>query len=98
MHFCIYHIIPKPHHPNYSVIGGGYVHCWINHADAEQAWAQVEHHLDLADWIIQSREHSAPVSRADYTAADEDELECFDKAQREEIALIFHIWPPEDRD
>lgn len=98
MYFCIYQALPKATHPGYAVIGGAYVHCWIQAPSEAQARRTLRDRLNEAGWEVQSETHLGAARREDYLDVDDGEaLACFDEAERTGEAYMCITWPPENR-
>ncbi|MGB5233905.1 MAG: hypothetical protein WBN85_01835 [Candidatus Macondimonas sp.] len=74
-----------------GVLGGAYVHCWVNRESAEIASFHAASRLRDAGWIIDSGSEPVLVRREDFLH-DEVALEGFDMATREGDALQMHGW------
>lgn len=74
-----------------GVLGGAYVHCWVNRESAEIAYFHAASRLCDAGWVIDSGSEPALVWREDFLH-DEVALEGFDMAVREGDALQMHGW------
>ena len=98
MYFCIYQALATPAHPSHDIIGGAYVHCWIEAPDEAQARRIARERLSEAGWAVEAETHVAIARRDDYLDVDDGEaLTCFDTAEREGEAYRFITWPPENR-
>lgn len=74
-----------------NVLGGAYVHFWVDQASSEAASAQAVERLRADGWTIVSCSEAIPVSRDDFLH-DETALEGFDNASREGDAAQLHGW------
>lgn len=74
-----------------GVLGGAYVHCWVDRESAEMASFHAAGRLRDAGWIIDSGSEPVLVRREDFLH-DEEALEGFDMAVREGDALQMHGW------
>lgn len=95
MFFYIYDVIPKETHPQHGLLGGAYVHCWLDLATDEAARAQAQARLDEAGWLIRTCQHQAEVDLEDYLD-DEEGRDGFKQAQKAREAYVFHVWPLEE--
>lgn len=95
MFFYIYEVAPKESHPQHGMLGGAYVHCWLDLATQEEAHGLASSRLDDAGWIIRACQHQAEVGLEDYLN-DEEAMDYYKQAQKAREAYVFHVWPLED--
>ncbi len=74
-----------------GVLGGAYVHCWIDRPSSEAASAHAAGRLRAEGWVIESCSEPVLARREDFLH-DEVALEGFDMAVREGDALQMHGW------
>lgn len=74
-----------------SILGGAYVHCWVDRESAETASFHAAGRLRDEGWIIDSCSEPVLARREDFLH-DEVALEGFDMAAREGDALQMHGW------
>jgi hypothetical protein len=77
--------------------GGAYINAWVDASTREEALDRAQRGIRDAEWIVESVEDVALLSRADYEG-DHTGLQYFDQALIDKEVLVFHTWPVEPQE
>lgn len=86
-----HHVVPKPNHPEYAKIAGGYAVSFVNHTDLAVAAKVAEADIDEI-WEVESLEESSAHEREDYLR-DTENLVCYEQALIDFVVTIIHTYP-----
>ena len=91
MYFLLYLAHPKPDHPEYGVVDGAYVSCWINDPVEASADSAARELIDSDGWDIEERDEAYRVSYKQYPPGHES-YEYVEQARIDGMCAVFHRW------
>ena len=91
MYFLLYLAHPKPDHPEYGVVDGAYVSCWVSDPVEAAADSAARALIESGGWDIEEREEAYPVAYDQYPPGH-DSYEYVEQARIDGLCAVFHQW------
>ena len=92
MYFSVIEVVPAPGSEAGQKYAGGFVACWINSDDREDARERSIALVASAGWIVRELIEEKEVFAESYQS-DDPALEYFEQAVTDDEVCVFHTFP-----